>query len=362
MKIRVAEILVAVPCVFLHKLELTLWGNYLSNTMSKKCIVTGAAGFIGSHLSEALVDAGHTVFGVDNLSTGRIENIAHLNPSRFFFVNSDILLTQTLEMEIDWVFHLAARADVVPSIEEPMLYHDVNVTGTILTLELARKLKAKKFVYAASSSCYGDQPPLPTRESARVNPKYPYALTKYLGEEYVRHWGKVYGLPTTSLRLFNVYGPRSRTSGAYGAVMGVFLSQIANKKPLTIVGSGEQKRDFTHVKDVVNAFLRAAHSNETGIFNVGTGEAQSINYLANLFGRYEGVPNDIVYIPDRPGEPRITLSDTSLIKEKLSWKAMIPFHEGAKAMRKQVDQFKDAPLWDKESIAQATKAWFDYMA
>lgn len=333
----------------------------MSNVMSKKCIVTGAAGFIGSHLSEALIEAGHTVFGFDNLLTGRLENIQHLPKNQFFFVRSDILDQQRMEFEVDWFFHLAARADVVPSIEDPELYHNTNVTGTMRMLEFARRLKVKKFIYTASSSCYGDNPPTPTLEAMGCNPKYPYALTKYVGEQYALHWGKVYGLPVTSLRLFNVYGPRSRTTGAYGAVMGVFLSQMANNRPLTIVGNGEQRRDFTYVKDVVNAFIRAAYSKETGIFNIGSGKAQSINYLSYLLGRYPNVPGDVEYIPDRPGEPRVTLANTALAEEHLLWRPHVTFEEGVDEMRKLTLQFKDAPLWDRDSIAKATESWFKYL-
>lgn len=321
--------------------------------------MTGACGFIGSHISEALVEAGHTVFAIDNLSTGNIDNIRHINNNKFFLVKSDIRDHQKIVPDIDWFFHLAAKADVVPSIEDPLHYHDVNVTGTVRMLEYARQLKVKKFVYAASSSCYGDDPITPTQENYQMAPQYPYALTKLMGERYVRHWRKVYSLPATVLRLFNVYGPRSRTTGAYGAVMGVFLSQIANGKPLTIVGDGTQRRDFTFVKDVAQAFIKAAEYEGNGIFNVGTGRSQSIKHLACLFGQG---PGDLEYIPDRPGEPPVTLADTRLIRRKLRWESKTTFEDGCAIMLKEVDKYKDAPLWDKESIAKATKSWFEYLS
>ncbi len=169
-------------------------------------MVSGAAGFIGSHLCEELIASGHFVYGVDDLSTGNFYNIKHLHADNFIFLHRDVRGLRDWPGEIDWVFHLAARADVVPSIESPEDYHAANVTGTVRMLELARQAKVKRFIYAASSSCYGDNPPVPTHETAEINPKYPYALTKNLGEQYVRHWGEIYKIPTVSLRLFNVYG------------------------------------------------------------------------------------------------------------------------------------------------------------
>lgn len=328
----------------------------------KKCIVTGCAGFIGSHLCELLIEQGHDVYGMDNLLTGSYENVRHLDNNKFFFTKCDVRKSYIPDIkEVDWVFHLAARADVVPSIEIPELYFDTNVAGTVRMLEYARELNAKKFIYAASSSCYGDDPITPTDEMCKINTKYPYALTKYLGEQCVLHWGKVYGLQATSLRLFNVYGPRARTSGAYGAVMGVFLSQIANKKPLTIVGDGMQGRDFTHVKDVARAFLMAADGDSNGVYNIGTGQAQSIKYLAHLFGRDFDVEGNVELLPDRPGEPRITQANYTKANLDFSWAPTIPFDEGAYEMLSKVDLFKDAPLWDKQKIAKATATWFEYM-
>ncbi len=324
-------------------------------------MVTGAAGFIGSYLCEELIKKGHTVIGIDNLSTGKIENLEALKSEpRFEFAKRDILEARLKNAKVDWVFHLAARADVVPSIKEPELYHFINVSGTVQVLEFARRSGAKKFIYAASSSCYGDNPKLPTKEYHEKRPKYPYALTKYLGEQYARHWQEVYKLPVTSLRLFNVYGPRARSTGAYGAVFGVFLSQIANDQPLTIIGDGEQKRDFTYVRDVARAFIIAAESESTGIFNVGTGKAHSINYLASLLGRDPKKPGHVDYIPDRPGEPRVTQADISAISD-LGWEPTVSFEGGVKIMLKHLMEFKNAPLWDKNSIAKATETWFEYM-
>ena len=161
---------------------------------------------------------------------------------------------------IDWIFHLAAKADIVPSIEEPRGYFDTNVMGTLNVIEGCRNIKIKKFIYIASSTCYGIPKRYPTNESSKIITKFPYALTKYFGEQLVLHWGEIYRIPVVSLRCFNIYGTRSRTSGAYGAVIGVFLAQKLKKKPLTIVGDGKQKRDFTFVKDVVDAIIKTAKS------------------------------------------------------------------------------------------------------
>lgn len=320
-------------------------------------LVTGAAGFIGSHLCERLIHDGHTVIAVDDLSTGNLDNLSSVASSpRLRFCKYDVNY-MAIHGEVDWVFHLAAKADVVPSIENPLEYHHSNVSGTIHTLELSRKLKAKRFIYAASSSCYGIPEFYPTPEFAKINPRYPYALTKYLGEQYVLHWANVFGLSCLSLRLFNVFGPRARTSGAYGAVFGTFLSQLANGAPVTIVGDGEQARDFTYVTDVVDAFVRAAESTFSGeVINVGTGRAHSVNYLASLLGAI-----DRVYLPDRPGEPRKTQADNFRSEAWLGWTAKTSFENGVDLMKRRIDDFKNAPLWTVEKIEEATKNWFYYL-
>lgn len=325
-----------------------------------KCLVTGAAGFIGSHLSELLLNEGHEVVGIDNLSNGRKENLATFqdNPN-FTFLELDIrdrdaLLSQNLE--IDWIFHLAALADIVPSIEKPELYYDSNVTGTFNILKLAEQLKVKRFVYTASSSCYGLVKQFPTPESESIAPEYPYALTKYMGEQLVMHWHKVYGLPTVSLRLFNVYGPRSRTTGTYGAVFGVFLAQKLNNKPFTVVGDGTQTRDFTYVTDVAQAFYAAANSNVSGeIFNVGSGEHHSINQLVEYLG------GEKVNIPKRPAEPDCTFADTTKILKNLDWKPKVPFDKGVQKILEHIDCWKEAPVWEPDSIQEATQTWFKYL-
>jgi UDP-glucose 4-epimerase len=312
-----------------------------------RTLVTGAAGFIGSHLCERLLKDGHTVFGLDDLSVGRIANVRHLlDNDRFAFSQSDVELEDYLP-EVDWVFHLAAKADIIPSIVDPLEYHRTNVSGTVRLLQLAQKHQVKRFIYAASSSCYGIPSRYPTKETSAIDCRYPYALTKWLGEEYVMHWHKAYKLPAVSLRLFNVFGPRSRTSGTYGAVFGVFLAQLANRKPLTIVGDGSQRRDFTFVDDVVDAFVLAAEAQVEGeIFNVGTGEPQSVNQIVSMFNPEAGT----VALPKRPGEPDLTHADISKIKIYLNWHPKTPFSVGVKKLLDHMDDFKNAPVWTQDTI------------
>ena len=334
---------------------------FMSKSKLKKSIVTGGAGFIGSHLVDRLLKEDYNVVAIDNFSSGRIENLAQHNKNKNLkIVNADVADFDKIKKYFDgtdYVFHLAALADIVPSIKNPMHYHHSNVDGTISVLEAARINKVKRFIYAASSSCYGIPEKYPTPETAPTNPQYPYALTKYLAEQYVMHWNKVYDLPSLSLRMFNVYGPRSRTSGAYGAVFGVFLAQKIAEKPFTIVGDGNQTRDFVFVSDVVEAYILSAKSDLKGkIFNVGSGKNQSINKLVNLLGGGEKI-----YIPKRPGEPDRTLADITQIKKKLNWQPKISLEEGAKIMINNIDYWKNAPVWDKQSIAKATKEWFRYL-
>ncbi|MCH9610962.1 MAG: UDP-glucose 4-epimerase [Chlamydiales bacterium] len=326
-----------------------------------KTLVTGGAGFIGSHLAELLLRSGHEVVVVDNLNSGRLKNLdAIAHDPLFKFCPVDIRDKEALKecfFGVDWVFHLAGLADIVPSIENPKDYFEVNVDGTFNVLECAREVKAKRFVYAASSSCYGIPKNYPTPETEPISPQYPYALTKYLGEELVMHWAQLYNLPALSLRLFNVFGPRSRTSGTYGAVFGVFLAQKLHDAPYTVVGDGTQTRDFTFVSDVARAFLTAAESSVCGeIFNVGSSDHYSVNRLVEL------LQGDVVHIPKRPGEPDCTFADVSKIESMINWKAQVSFEEGVQKLLDSLDDFKDAPLWDPETIKKATAKWFECLA
>ncbi len=342
--------------------------------MSKNVLVTGGAGFIGSHLVDRLVCDGHTVTVLDNFSTGREANLAH-QKSNIQIVDADIadfdrILPHFKGQEI--IFHLAALADIVPSIVNPRGYYASNVMGTMNVAEASRLSGVKKLVYTASSSCYGIPPPpegslsakgslpdagfYPTPETAPINSQYPYALTKYLGEQTVLHWGQVYDLPVISLRLFNVYGPRSRTSGTYGAVFGVFLAQKLDGKPYTVVGDGNQTRDFVYVTDVADAFAAAAFSDvKNEIFNVGTGNPQSINKLVLLL---EGKK---IHIPKRPGEPDCTWADITKIKSMLGWEPKVSFEQGVAKILKHIDYWREAPVWTPQTIEKATEDWFKYL-
>lgn len=325
-----------------------------------RALITGGSGFIGSHLAESLVRDGYQVRVVDNLKTGRLENIRHLlNKSNFDFIEADVtnrLAMMNAARDRTHIFHLAALADIVPSIEDPQIYFDTNVSGTANIVEAARLLGVQKVVYAASSSCYGIPTQFPTPETSPLNPQYPYALTKLLGEQIVMHWSKVYGFPAMSLRLFNVYGPRSRTTGAYGAVFGVFLAQKFANMPMTVVGDGSQERDFIYVDDVVSAFKSAALSGQSGLsLNVGTGTSHSINYLVELLG------GKAETIPKRPGEPDLTLASIESIQQVLGWKPAMSFEDGVRLMVQRISDWSEAPVWTPESISSATAQWFSHL-
>lgn len=326
-----------------------------------KTIVTGGAGFIGSHLVERLLEDGHEVVVLDNLSSGRLSNLAHVASNPRLRVEQLDVASGTDMPEIfagvRWVFHLAGLADIVPSITDPLKYHRANVDGTVAVLEAARGAGVSRFIYAASSSCYGIPDEFPTPETAPIRPMYPYALTKNIGEQCVLHWHKVYEMPCVSLRLFNVFGPRARTSGTYGAVFGTFLAQKLAGKPFTIVGDGTQTRDFTFVTDVVEAFVGSAASDlKCEVLNVGSGGTYSINHLASLL---EG---SMVYVPKRPSEPDCTLADISKIQRLLDWQPRVSFEEGVSVMLENIEHWREAPVWGEQSISEATRDWFKFLS
>jgi UDP-glucose 4-epimerase len=331
--------------------------------MSEKkiAIVTGGAGFIGSHMVDLLISRGFRVRVIDNLSCGRAANLdQHKNNSNLTLEKKDIRELKpddTTFAGAQYVFHFAGLGDIVPSIERPLDYVSTNVMGTVHVLEAARHANVKKFVYAASSSCYGLATELPTTELAPIQPQYPYALSKELGEQSVFHWSKVYRLPVISIRIFNAYGPRSRTNGVYGAVFGTFLAQKLAAKPYTVVGDGNQKRDFIFATDLARAFLAAAESQLTReIYNVGAGNPQSINRLVELLG------GEVVHLPKRPGEPDCTWADISKISKQLGWSPKVSFEEGVAIMIKNIDYWCEAPLWTPQSIREATKTWFNFLS
>lgn len=326
-----------------------------------KAIVTGGAGFIGSHLVDKLLKEGHNVIVLDNFSNGRKENLKSYEHNKNLEVVKidvcDLKAIKPFFKNTNWVFHLAAIADIVPSIQKPLNYFYSNVNGTVSVMEASREMKVNKVIYAASSSCYGIPDIYPTPETAEIRPQYPYALTKFLGEQCVMHWGNLYKIPVVSLRLFNVYGPRVRTSGTYGAVFGVFLAQKLAGKPFTVIEDGTQSRDFTYVTDVAEAFIMAAKSNvKNEIFNVGSGNHYSVNRLVELLG------GEKVFIPKRPCEPERTFADISKIKKIIGWKPKVSFEQGVRIMLENIDYWKNAPVWNKESISKATRDWFYYLS
>ena len=322
-----------------------------------KYLITGGAGFIGSHLVEKLLNANNKIIVLDNYSTGRKENLKN-------FKNVNLLKCDISKKgnwfkkfkDVDCVFHIAALADIVPSINNPVKYYNSNVNGTLNVLEACKKYSVKKMIYTASSSCYGIPSKYPTAETENIDNQYPYALTKYLGEQLCLHWGKLFNIDVISLRLFNVYGTRSRTSGTYGAMFGVFLAQKLARRPFTVVGDGNQTRDFTYVTDVVSALIAAAKSKiKNEVFNVGSGKTISVNKIVKLLGGSK------VKIPKRPGEPDCTYANINKIKKKLNWRPKISIEKGIKLLINNINYWKNAPVWTPKKINNATKDWFKYL-
>jgi UDP-glucose 4-epimerase len=323
-------------------------------------VVTGGAGFIGSHMVDLLLSRGYRVHVIDSLAGSTGENLAHHrdDPAVTLIVEDIRRLPpdHPAFAGARYAFHFAGIGDIVPSIERPIDYMDTNVQGTVRVLECARHAGVAKFVYAASSSCYG-LASTPTREDQPIATQYPYALSKYQGEMAAMHWHQVYRLPVNSVRIFNAYGPRVRTTGAYGAVFGVFFRQKLAGTAFTVVGDGTQRRDFLYVTDVAEGFLAAAETDRTGeIFNLGAGNPQSVNRLVELLG------GDVVYLPKRPGEPDCTWADIGKISTQLGWKPKIDFATGVALMVEDIERWRNAPLWDPETIADATTTWFRYLA
>jgi UDP-glucose 4-epimerase len=330
------------------------------NGKGMNVVVTGGGGFIGSHLVERLLRDGHRVDVLDNFSTGRAENLKGVVGSerlRIHYVDvAEFKSIEPLFEGADWCFHLAALADIVPSIQRPLEYFKANVQGTANVVQAARAAGVRRLVYGASSSCYGIPDIYPTPETAEIRPQYPYALTKFLGEQLVLHWAHVYGQAAVALRFFNVFGPRARTSGTYGAVFGVFLAQKLAGRPFTVVGDGSQTRDFTFVTDVVGALCAAAASDISGVvLNVGSGATYSINYLVSLLG------GEVENIPKRPGEPDCTYADTTRIQQMLGWRPRVSFEEGVCTMLRGIEYWKEAPVWTPSTINVATREWFEHL-
>ena len=324
-------------------------------------IITGGAGFIGSHLVDKLLKKNKDIIVIDNLSVGRLQNLKKtINKIKFIKADiSDYKKVLKVFKKGDVVFHLAALADIVPSIANPEKYFKANVIGTYNILKAAREKKISRMIYTASSSCYGLSKQIPTKETAELNPMYPYALTKKIGEDMVIHWSKLYKLNITSVWLFNVYGSRVRTSGSYGAVFGVFMAQLLKNKPLTIVGTGNQKRDFTFVSDVVDILeILSKKKNLSGqIFNIGSGKTVSVNKIVKLLN-----PKKTIKIPKRPGEPDITFANINKIYKATKWKPKVSIEKGVENLKKNIFYWNNAPLWDSKKIKKATKLWFKYLS
>tara|TARA_Y100001936_G_scaffold239173_1_gene271913 strand:+ start:487 stop:1467 length:981 start_codon:yes stop_codon:yes gene_type:complete len=320
-----------------------------------KSLITGGAGFIGSNLADKLVEQGHEVIILDNLSTGHLSNLKHLK-NKIEFINIDISNNQENIIkyfkDVDWVFHLAGLADMLSSITQPDKYFKANVIGTLNVLNCSKKNKVKKFLYAASASCYGVPSKYPTDENAKIDPQNPYALTKYLGEQLVISWAKIYSMSNVSLRFFNAYGPRSSTKGAYGSVFGIFLAQKLAGKPLTIVGDGNQTRDFVHVFDLVEALIKVIKESKPGkIYNIGNGKETSINFIADTIG------GDKVKVSLRPGEVKRSLADISKIKKDLGWVPKIKIEQGVKMLIEEINAWKEAKVWTSEKMEKEIKNW-----
>ncbi|MDP6781491.1 MAG: GDP-mannose 4,6-dehydratase [Alphaproteobacteria bacterium] len=323
-------------------------------------VVTGGAGFIGSHMVDLLLKRGFSVRVIDSLVGGRERNLEHHGDNPDLACEwrdiRGVSEDDSLFKDSRYVIHFAGIGDIVPSIEQPTEYMEVNVQGTVRVLEAARAVGVEKMVYAASSSCYG-LADTPTTEDHPIQPQYPYALSKNQGEQACFHWHKIYGLPVNAIRIFNAYGTRSRTSGAYGAVFGVFLKQKLEGKPFTVVGDGSQRRDFLYVTDVAEAFFAAAEKGDSGEFwNLGAGNPQSVNRLVELLG------GEVVYIPKRPGEPDCTWADITKITKELGWKPKVSFEQGVGKVLSAIDYWREAPLWEPDSIEKATETWFKHLS
>ena len=327
-----------------------------------RILITGGAGFIGSHLVDYLISKKNIkkVIVLDNIKDGSLKNLRNsINSKKFIFYKKDIRNFDNIKnvfKNIDIVYHFAALSDVVPSIEEPIEYLDTNIMGTVNVLEAMRKNNVKKIIYAASSSCYGIPKKFPTTENDEIKPMYPYALSKNLGEQIIKHWSKTYKIEFVSLRLFNVYGTRSRTNSAYGAALGVFLKQKLSNHPFTIIGNGKQKRDFIHIDDVVRAFyLSISKSVKNTILNIGSGNPHSVLEMVKI------LKGKKIFIPKRPGEPDITHAKIAKAKSILKWKPVISLEDGLNNVLKNILYWKKAPLWTKGKIKLATKNWFKYL-
>ena len=325
----------------------------------KTILITGGTGSFGNAVLDRFLNSDIKEIRIFSRDEKKQHDMrVKYNNSKIKFYIGDVRDESSLRdvmISVDYVFHAAALKQV-PSCEfYPIEAVNTNIMGTVKVLEAARLAKVKKFVYAASSSCYG-LAKTPTSEIHKINPLYPYAMSKYQGEKLCFHWHKLYKLPVNSIRIFNAYGPRVRTTGAYGAVFGVFFKQKLENKPFTVVGNGNQKRDFVFVTDVADAFYKAAIDNTSGqTFNLGSGKPKSVNQLVKILGGKK------IYIPKRPGEPEITHADITKLQKFIDWKPKISINDGINLLLDNIDYWKEAPIWDPDSIAIETKLWFKHL-
>ena len=312
--------------------------------MNAKCLVTGGAGFIGSHIVERLVGKGVRVRVVDNLSTGHIRRLNSLLPTIELLEGdlADDAIAHRAVDGVDYVLHQAAIPSVQRSIRDPIVSNRANVTATLNLLESCRKHGVRRVVYAASSSAYGDTPVLPKREDMPANPLSPYALQKFTAERYAMMYHELFGLQTVSLRYFNVFGPSQDPNSEYSAVIPKFITKLLHAETLTIFGDGEQSRDFTYVDNVVEANLLALEATEAPgkVFNIGCGERISLNHLVRLLEKILGVTAKLEYQPPRSGDVRDSLADINLAKSALGYSPRVAIEEG---LRKTVEWFRSQP-------------------
>ncbi|MEA1905709.1 MAG: SDR family oxidoreductase [Euryarchaeota archaeon] len=292
-------------------------------------LITGGAGFIGSNLAEELLKK-HEVVIIDDLSTGRVENVENLDVKLVRGSITDPDLLKENFRGVDYVFHQAALPSVQRSVEDPVLANEVNVCGTLNVLVAARDAGVAKVMYASSSSAYGDMPELPKREDMMPDPRSPYAVAKLTGEYYCRVFNEIYGLKTVALRYFNVYGPRQDPASDYAAVIPNFVNRIMAGKAPTIYGDGEQTRDFTFVRDVVQANLRAMESDATGVFNVAAGTRISVNDLAVMIMGIIGTRMECVHEEPRAGDVRDSLGDISKARAGFGYAPRYGMEDGLK--------------------------------
>jgi UDP-glucose 4-epimerase len=286
-----------------------------------KVLVTGGAGFIGSHIVDALINRGDEVICVDDESAPQNQNFYWNERAKNVIVDIRKVDARVLYEGVDVVFHLAARSRIQPTVNNPSECFSVNMLGTQEVLEASRRAGVKRIVYSGSSSYYGNRNAPPFKEDMLPGCATPYSLSKWQGEQVCELYTKLYGLSTVSLRYFNVYGPREPLQGEYAPVMGLFRRQLRESKPMTVVGDGEQRRDFTYIDDVVSANLLAAEKLDVhGIINIGTGRNYSINDLTRMIG---GRERYVEHLPERVGETRITLADNTRSRVELGWEPKV---------------------------------------